>query len=115
MRKVGDWELERTQPYFGRTWTWGVMYTGFMAASGATEDARYRDAMLGMAQKFHWELSADPPDANAQAVGQTYLELYLRNPEPEEIQPTRAALDGLVAGKAVEIPEGSGANSVVVV
>lgn len=105
IRKVADWELERTQPYFGRTWTWGVLYTGFMAASEATQDARYRDAMFAMAEKVHWELSADPPDANEQAVGQTYLELYLGRPRPEEIQPTRAALDDLVAGKAVEIPK----------
>ena len=105
MHKVANWELERTQPSFGRTWTWGVLYTGFMAASEATQDTRYRDAMFAMAEKFHWELSADPPDANEQAVGQTYLELYLGKHLPEEIRPTRAALDDLVAGKAVEIPK----------
>lgn len=105
IRKVADWELERTQPYFGRSWTWGVLYTGFMAASNATKDSRYRDAMFGMAEKFHWELSAELPDANEQAVGQTYLELYLWKPGPEKIGPTRAALDELVAGRAVAIPE----------
>ncbi|MFZ0743535.1 MAG: glycoside hydrolase family 88 protein [Terracidiphilus sp.] len=105
MRKVADWELERTQPYFGRSWTWSVLYTGFMAASETTQETRYRNAMSGMAEKFHWELSADPPDANEQAVGQTYLELYLGKPGPEKIRPTRAALDDLLAGKTVEIPK----------
>src|ERR1700691_4152983 len=32
-RKVADWELAWSQPYFDRIWTWSVLYTGFMAAS----------------------------------------------------------------------------------
>lgn len=104
LRKVADWELKQTQPYFAQDWEWSVLYTGFMAASRATEDARYRDAMFGMAEKFHWKLVTELPDANEQCVAQTYLELYLLKPVPEEIQPTRAALDDLVAGKAVAVP-----------
>src|SRR5215469_10601363 len=46
IRKVADWELQRSQPYFGNEWTWSVLYTGFMAASSATGDSRYSDAML---------------------------------------------------------------------
>lgn len=104
VRKVADWELASTQPYFARDWEWGTLYTGFMAASEATGDTRYRDAMLKMAEGFHWELVAKLPDANEQCVGQTYLELYLAKPAPEKIQPIRAALDDLVAGKAREVP-----------
>ena len=33
MRKVGDWQLARSQEYFDRIWTWSVLYSGFMAAS----------------------------------------------------------------------------------
>jgi hypothetical protein len=33
MRKVADWQLEQSQPYFDRIWTWSVLYSGFMAAS----------------------------------------------------------------------------------
>ena len=104
IRKVADWELKETQPYFAKEWEWGALYTGFMAAFNATQDAKYREAMFGMGEKFHWELGAKLPDANEQCVGQTYLELYLIKPVPEEIQPARAALDDLVAGKAVAIP-----------
>jgi unsaturated rhamnogalacturonyl hydrolase len=102
--KVADWELERMQPYFKQNWQWAVLYTGFMAASETTQDERYRDAMFAMGEKFHWEPGAKLPDANQQAVAQTYLELYLTKPVPQEIQPTRAAFDDLVAGKAVDIP-----------
>ena len=55
-RKVADWELARSQPSFDRTWTWSVLYTGFMAASQSTGDPKYRDAMRSMAQSFDWSL-----------------------------------------------------------
>ena len=37
IHKVADWQLAQSQQYFtavdGRIWTWGALYTGFMAAS----------------------------------------------------------------------------------
>src|ERR1700742_2758364 len=48
-RKVADWQLARSQPYFDRIWTWSVLYSGFMAASDSTGDPKYRDAMTEMA------------------------------------------------------------------
>jgi unsaturated rhamnogalacturonyl hydrolase len=104
MRKVADWELAWSQPYFDRIWTWSVLYSGFMATSQALDDLKYRDAMQAMAEKFHWELRSEHPNADDQSVGQTYLELYLLQPAPEKIAPTRGALDGLLAGGAARIP-----------
>jgi unsaturated rhamnogalacturonyl hydrolase len=105
-RKVADWELAWSQPYFDRIWTWSVLYSGFMAASPVLDDPRYRDAMQAMAEKFQWQLRSEHPNADDQSVGQTYLELYLPKPAPEEIAPTKSALDDLLAGGAARIPEG---------
>jgi rhamnogalacturonyl hydrolase YesR len=106
MRKVADWELGWSQPYFDRIWTWSVLYSGFMAASPALDDPKYRDAMEAMANKFHWELRSQHPNADDQSVGQTYLELDLLQPAPEKVGPTQAALDDLLSGSAARIPEG---------
>jgi rhamnogalacturonyl hydrolase YesR len=101
MRKVADWELKRAEPYLTQNWTWSVLDTGFMAASRELHEPRYSNAMLAMAERFHWELGAeDPkeygfPDNNDQALGQTYLELYFLDPKPERIAPTQKALDAL--------------------
>jgi len=105
-RKVADWELAWSQPYFDRIWTWSVLYSGFMAASPAVNDPRYRDAMQAMAEKYQWQLRSEHPNADDQSVGQTYLELDLLKPAPEKIGPTQAALDDLLAGGAARIPEG---------
>lgn len=98
MRLVANWELNRATPHFGHTWTWGVLYTGITAASRALNDPRFSDAMLSMAETSRWQLRSRYPDADDQTVGQTYLDLYLREPVAGEIEPTRAALDAVIAG-----------------
>ena len=97
MRKVADWQLERSQPYFDRIWTWSVLYTGFMAASDSLGDPKYRDAMTAMAQKFDWKLKSHLPNADDQSVAQTYLELYFLKKDRAMIAPTQQELDAILA------------------
>jgi unsaturated rhamnogalacturonyl hydrolase len=101
MRRVGDWQLARSQQHFDRIWTWSVLYSGFMAASDSLGDAKYRDAMEAMGKRFDWQLRSHLPDADDQSVGQTYLELYLLKKDPAMIGPTRAELDALLAAPHV--------------
>ncbi len=101
MKKVADWQLERAQPYFDRIWTWSVLYSGFMAASESTGDAKYREAMLAMSKKFNWEERSKLPNADDQSVGQTYLEFYLMQRDAERLTPTKAALDSVIGLKTL--------------
>jgi unsaturated rhamnogalacturonyl hydrolase len=101
MRKVGDWQLARSQEYFDRIWTWSVLYSGFMAASDSLGDAKYRDAMEAMGKKYDWQLRSHLPDADDQSVAQTYLELYLLKKDAAMIAPTRVELDALLAAPHV--------------
>jgi len=100
LRKVADWQLPRTMPHLDQIWTSSVLYTGFMAASDATGDSKYRNAMAQMAQGFDWKLRDRPyPNADDISIAQTYLELYLRDPRPENtkwIADTRRHLDTLL-------------------
>ncbi len=104
MRKVADWELDRSQPDFDRIWTWSALYAGFMAASPTLQDPRYRDAVESMAEKFHWELRSPHPDADDQSLAQAYLELYFLKLVPGKIAPTEAALATVLAGAGPPIP-----------
>ncbi len=112
MRKVADWQLAQSQPYFtafdrtrqldGRIWTWGALYSGFMAASESLGDPKYSNAMRAMGESYHWELSPTESDANQQSLAQTYLELYLMDRKPEELAPTQARFDAILARPRVE-------------
>jgi rhamnogalacturonyl hydrolase YesR len=113
MRKVADWQLQRSRPYFDRLWTWSALYDGFMAASGSLGDPKYSDAMLEMGKKYDWKLRANPDDlkhvadADTQSLGQVYLELYLQKKDPAMIQNTQRVLDAILAApQTTTIPPG---------
>jgi rhamnogalacturonyl hydrolase YesR len=101
LRKVADWQLARSQPHFDRIWTSSVMYSGFMAASEATGDAKYRNAMLEMSRHFDFQLRDRLPNADDISIGQTYLELYFQDKRPSYIGKTRAELDDLLGLKTL--------------
>ncbi len=87
MRKVADWQLERARPYFNNDWTFAALYDGFMAASATLGDPKYEQAMLDMGKKLQWQLAKRPEHADDVAVGQTYLELYLKHRDPQILPP----------------------------
>jgi len=87
MRKVADWQLERAQPYFNTDWTFAALYDGFMSASATLGDPKYEQAMREMGEKLNWQLGKRPEHADDVAVGQTYLELYLKRRDPQILAP----------------------------
>lgn len=96
MRKVGDWELARSQPYFSRDWTFAALYAGYMAAAHALPEPRYEDAMLAMGNRFDWTTGPRKAMADDQAVAQTYLGLFHDYREQRMIVPTQEQLDALM-------------------
>ena len=116
MRKVADWQLAQSQEYFavfdrtrqldGRIWTWGALYSGLMATSESLGDPKYSGVMREMGKTYNWELSKTESDANQHSLAQTYLELYLMDKKPEELAPTQAIFDGILARPRVELASG---------
>ncbi len=101
MKKVADWQLRVADPKFNSQWTFAALYDGLIAASQATGDSRYRQAVFDYARKQQWKLLDDRfPHADDMALGQAYLDLYLADPparrDPERIADTKAILDRLV-------------------
>jgi unsaturated rhamnogalacturonyl hydrolase len=96
IRKVADWELQRVHGQFNPDWTMGSLYTGFMAVSDATGDAKYREAMKAMGAQLKWQLGPRFNYGDDQVVGQTYLELYLRYHDPVMIAAIRDQFDRVI-------------------
>jgi rhamnogalacturonyl hydrolase YesR len=91
MKKVADWQVAVAEPKFNQQWTFAALYDGLLAASKATGDAKYRDAVLRMSEHFNWKLIDNRfPHADDQALGQAYLDLYLGDPKASR-QPVRMA------------------------
>ncbi|QJE01962.1 glycoside hydrolase family 88 protein [Massilia forsythiae] len=96
LRKVADWQLARSQPHWDRIWTSSVMYVGFLAASNATGDPKYRNAMLDMARHFDFQLRSRLPNADDLSIGQVYLDLYRQDRQASMLNLTKQEMDDLL-------------------
>src|SRR5215469_15968317 len=99
MQKVGTWELARTENAFNTDWTFAALYPGLLAAGETLHDPKYERALLQMGNRLHWQLGPDETHADHQAVGQTYLELYLRHHDPAMLLPTKERFDRTIHRK----------------
>jgi unsaturated rhamnogalacturonyl hydrolase len=101
MKKVADWQVAHAEPSFNKQWTFAALYDGLLAASKATGDQKYRDAVLRFSERSDWTLLDDRfPHADDQALGKAFMELYLADPKasrkPVRMANTKEILDRLV-------------------
>jgi unsaturated rhamnogalacturonyl hydrolase len=96
MRKVGDWQLEKSRNDFNQDWTFAALYRGYMAAANSLHADDYRDAVLEAGRKFGFQLGPRATHADDHAVGYVYLQLYRQSPDPKMLAPTRAEFDRLM-------------------
>jgi rhamnogalacturonyl hydrolase YesR len=62
--------------------------------------------MRDMGKATHWELSPGESDANQLALAQAYLEIYLLDKQPDELAPTKARMDAVLAGPRPDLNSG---------
>ncbi|HWT03912.1 MAG TPA: glycoside hydrolase family 88 protein [Pyrinomonadaceae bacterium] len=99
MKKVYAWQVANPVEINTRNenlWARAAFYAGVMAAHGSTGDREYLEQATRWAEERGWKLGDRPRHADDQALGQTYLELYLLKKEPRMIAHTMATLDAMV-------------------
>jgi unsaturated rhamnogalacturonyl hydrolase len=97
MKKVADWQVAVAEPNFNKQWTFAALYDGLLAASKTTNDPKYRDAVLHLAERSDWTLlDARFPHADDQALGQAYLDLYRMDKQPVRLANTKEIMDRLI-------------------
>jgi len=95
---VADWQVKTAQAKFDDLWTYAALYDGLLAASEATGNPKYHDAVLHMAEDFQWKLYTERwPNADDLAVGKAYMYLDLVHPSPERVAAVKDFCDKLVA------------------
>ncbi len=97
MNKVANWQVKYAEASFNQQWTFAALYDGLLASSRSTGDQTAHDAVLHMAEGFHWQLlDTRFPHADDEALGRAYLELYQEHPSPERMANTKEIMDRLV-------------------
>jgi unsaturated rhamnogalacturonyl hydrolase len=97
MKLVADWQLGRLPAEAQYDWTWAALYTGLMAVPDQVAGDKYKDAVMKIAEELNWQPGPRVMMADDQAVGQSYLELYMIHKDPKMMDPIRARLDQEIA------------------
>lgn len=86
----------KTRP--SNIWTRGVYYEGLMALYRADPQQKYYDYAVDWGEKHDWGLTGGDSvrHADYQTAGQTYIELYMIDQQPERIQSIKASVDNMV-------------------
>lgn len=77
MQLVADWQLKRVLDQLpSRSWEYGALDIGLMAASRTLKDPRYSHYVASVGEHFKWQLDHTADPANDFAIAQAYLEIY---------------------------------------
>jgi unsaturated rhamnogalacturonyl hydrolase len=89
----------RTTTRASNLWTRGVYYEGLMALARVDPDPRYTDYAVRWSSSHAWGLigGVTTVSADNQCCGQTYLDLYAQDPQPERIRDLQASAAAMVA------------------
>jgi rhamnogalacturonyl hydrolase YesR len=86
-------------------WTRGVYYEGLMALHKIDKQAEYYDYATRWATFHEWNLrDGDTYTRNAdnQCAGQTYIDLYLMDPQPHKIDKIKASIDSMMRSDKID-------------
>ena len=85
-------------------WTRAVYYEGLMALYRLDPQQKYYDYAVEWGEKHDWNFRDGITTRNAdnQAAGQTYIELYQIDPKPERIENVKASIDLMVNSDKVD-------------
>lgn len=79
-------------------WTRAVYYEGLMALHSIDPKKEYLDYAIDWGNKHHWtpRNGIKDRDADDQCAGQTWIDLYNLDPQPQRIDSIKATMDNLV-------------------
>lgn len=92
-----DIVTDRARP--SNIWTRSTYYEGLMALYGIDSKSLYYDYAVEWAEGHNWEPAYGgtfTTNADNQCAGQTYIELYNIDPQPERIAPIKTTIDRMV-------------------
>ena len=109
MNKWPDVAKEIYVPSKNRTWpshiwTRAVYYEGLMALYGIDKKKTYYDYAVDWATKHNWNLRDGTKTRNGdnQACGQTYIDLYLIDKQPERIDSIKESIDKMMRTEKID-------------
>ena len=82
-----------------RGWIQGTFWVGLSAWAQVSDNPKYFKALAKRGKKNNWELGRRIFQANDFVIGQIYLDVYARKPDPEILTFVRERLDYILANR----------------
>ncbi len=94
----------RARVYPGNIWTRAVYFEGEMALYNLTQDKKLLDYATLWGERFDWDLNRGYTTRNAdnQCCGQTYLELYRIDPQPQRMEIIKRSIDAMMDSTQID-------------
>jgi unsaturated rhamnogalacturonyl hydrolase len=98
MRRVADWELARVeaQPP-SRSWDFGALDIGLVAASRTLHDPRYSQYVTSVGDRFGWKLERTVSPASDFALAQAFIEMYRSSHDESQMAASRRQFDDAIS------------------
>lgn len=103
MKKVNEYTVKNPYTADDSNWIRATWYTGVMGLYRATQDPQYLKQARNWAEKHEWEPGDHDTAVNKLTIGQTYLELYDYEKNPETLEKIRAYADKWMIGQPEQI------------
>jgi unsaturated rhamnogalacturonyl hydrolase len=107
--RVADWQLrqydltlnnfreEERASELPQGWVNATFNIGLLHWAEVSDQRKYRRAVKSLSEVNQWQLGPRPYNADDQAMGQVYLDLYQIYEEPRMLEPTKKILDWVLA------------------
>ena len=102
IQRANDYYIA-TSTFQSNGWARGVYQTGNMRAYDVLQIDRYRQWAVQWGEYFQWKGGfRGRTNADGQVCGQTYLDLYLLDPQPVRLADIKTGIDSRVAATAMD-------------
>lgn len=103
MKLVDDYWIANNPSPGNQAWNRAVYFMGNMAMYYTSQDQKYLNYALTWANNNNWQLyTGSTKTADNQAAGQTYIDLYNIQPDPNKVQAIKSSVDTLVNSSLVD-------------
>lgn len=102
MRRIADWQLEHPSKHSEGDWTQAPFWSGLLALSRTSGDAKYFDAVYAMGERNKWKFNKRLYHADDHAVGKAYAEIYAVKKDPKIIADMIRVFDTIIAKPAAD-------------
>jgi len=93
---VAQWQLDNPGRHHLGDWATAPFHNGLVAMGIAANDERFLNAAHDIGKRLNWTPVQTQWEANDHAAIQTFLELYLLEPDLKRLTPSRTRLDSAI-------------------